>query len=139
MVKNICKYFFYNCYDCSTFITTILLIIKISESRVSHRCWEHGEVGAPQNLIGGGSLSQNMRGVWRELKILSKNTCNGVHLIVIGFISVISFIWQLPAVSLQASKFTKNELFTHIFQGFQLDFKLLFIVLLLGIISWKNI
>ena len=118
MVKNICKYFFYNCYDCSTFITTILLIIKISESRVSHRCWEHGEGGAPQNLIGGGSLSQNMRGVWRELKILSKNTCDGVHLIVIGFISVISFIWQLPAVSLQASKFTKNELFTHIFQGF---------------------
>ena len=27
--------------------------------------------------------------------------------------------------------------FTHIFEGFYLDFKLLFIVLFLGIISWK--
>ena len=31
--------------------------------------------------------------------MLSKNTCEGVHLIV-----------KLPAISLQASKFTKNEL-----------------------------
>ena len=28
--------------------------------------------------------------------------------------------------------------FTHIFQGFQQDFKLVFIVLCLGIISWKG-
>ena len=28
--------------------------------------------------------------------------------------------------------------FTHIFQGLQLDFKLLIIVLFLGIISWKG-
>ena len=34
-----------------------------------------------------------------ELKILSKNTCEGVHLIV-----------KLSAISLHASKFTKNEL-----------------------------
>ena len=31
--------------------------------------------------------------------MLSKNTCEGVHLIV-----------KLPAISLQACKFTKNEL-----------------------------
>ena len=36
---------------------------------------------------------------WGELKMPSKNTCEGVHLIV-----------KLPAISLQASKFTKNEL-----------------------------
>ena len=36
---------------------------------------------------------------WGELKMLSKNTCEGVYLIV-----------KLPGISLQASKFTKNEL-----------------------------
>ena len=45
------------------------------------------------------------------LKILSKNTCEGVHLIV-----------KLPAISLQACKFTKNELlytyFSRIFARF---------------------
>ena len=40
-----------------------------------------------------------MGGAWGELKIPLKNTCEGVHLIV-----------KLPAISLQASKFTKNEL-----------------------------
>ena len=49
--------------------------------------------GAPQNLMGGRDLSQNMG----ELKIPSKNTCEGVHLIV-----------KLPAIIQQASKFTKN-------------------------------
>ena len=44
---------------------------------------------------GGGGSSQNMG----ELKMLSKNTCEGVHLIV-----------KLPAISLQACKFIKNEL-----------------------------
>ena len=34
------------------------------------------------------------------LKMLLKNTCEGVHLIV-----------KLPAIILQACKFTKNELF----------------------------
>ena len=56
---------------------------------------------APQNLMegvlsGGG---QNMRRAWGELKMLSKDTCEGVHLIV-----------KLPAISLKACKFTKNEL-----------------------------
>ena len=49
--------------------------------------------------VGGGGLSQNMAGAWGKLKMLSKNTCEGVHLIV-----------KLPAISLQASKFTKYEL-----------------------------
>ena len=31
--------------------------------------------GGPQNLMGGG-------GTWGELKMLPKNTCEGVHLIV---------------------------------------------------------
>ena len=53
--------------------------------------------GAPQNLMG--CLSQNMGGAWGKLKMLLKNTCEGVHLIV-----------KLPAINLQASKFTKNEL-----------------------------
>ena len=57
--------------------------------------------GAPQNLMGGGGgggLSQNM-GEHGGLKIQSKNTREGVHLIV-----------KLPAINMQASKFTKNEL-----------------------------
>ena len=73
-----------------------------------------------------GDLSQNMGGAWAELKILSKNTCEGVHLIV-----------KLPAISLQASKFTKNELLHTYF--FNKDFRLLIIVLFLGIISWKSV
>ena len=52
--------------------------------------------GAPQNLMGGGGLSQNM-GEHGGGKIPSKNTCEGVHLIV-----------KLPAIILHASKFTKN-------------------------------
>ena len=47
----------------------------------------------------GVGLSQNMGGAWGELKMPSKNTCEGVYLIV-----------KLSAISLQASKFTKNEL-----------------------------
>ena len=60
-----------------------------------------------------------------------KNTCEGVHLIVV----------KLPAISLQACKpanLLKMNFFTLIFQGLQLDFKLLIIVLFLGIISWKG-
>ena len=54
--------------------------------------------GALQSLIG--DLSQYMGGGNRGgLKMLLKNTCEGVHLIV-----------KLPAKSLQACKFTKNEL-----------------------------
>ena len=51
-----------------------------------------------------------MGGAWAEIKILSKNTSEGVHLIV-----------KLPAISLQASKFTKNELLHTYF--FNKDFK----------------
>ena len=57
---------------------------------------------------------------------MSKNTCEGVHLIV-----------KLPAICLQASKFTKNELLHTYF--FNKDFRLLIIVLFLGIISWKSV
>ena len=39
------------------------------------------------------------RGGVLGLKMLSKNTCDGVHMIV-----------SLPPISLQAYKFTKNEL-----------------------------
>ena len=56
-------------------------------------------MGGNSSKFDGRGLSQNIRGAWRELKMLSKNTCKGVHLIV-----------KLPAISLQASKFTKNEL-----------------------------
>ena len=52
-----------------------------------------GEGGGSSKFDGWG-LSQNMSGV---LKMLSKN--EGVHLIV-----------KLPAISLQAFKFTKNEI-----------------------------
>ena len=52
--------------------------------------------GALQNLMRG-SLSQYMGEAWGGLKMLLKSTCEGVHLIV-----------KLPAISLQACKFTKN-------------------------------
>ena len=60
-----------------------------------------GEGGALQNLMGGGGgegLTQYM-GEHGGLKTLLKNTCEGVHLIV-----------KLLAISLEACKFTKNEL-----------------------------
>ena len=40
-----------------------------------------------------------MGGAWGELNMLLKNTCERVHLIV-----------KLPAIRLQVSKFTKNDL-----------------------------
>ena len=61
--------------------------------------------GALQNLmVGGGGLSQYMWQAWRGgcLRMLLKNTSEGVHLIV-----------KLPAISLQTCKFTKNELHTY--------------------------
>ena len=58
---------------------------------------------------GGGEGSSKFGEGWLEsihggkhggkLKMLLKNTCQGVHLLV-----------KLPAISLQACKFTKNEL-----------------------------
>ena len=59
--------------------------------------------GGSSKFDGEGGLKSKHRGAWGELKMLSKNTCEGVHLIV-----------KLLAISLQASKFTKNEfLHTH--------------------------
>ena len=49
---------------------------------------------ALQNLMGGGGACVN---TWGGEHL--KNTCEGVHLLV-----------KLPAISLQACKFTKNEL-----------------------------
>ena len=69
-----------------------------------------------------GGLSQKMGGAWGQLK-MSKNTCEGVQLIV-----------KLPAISLQASKFTKNQLHTYFSRTLTR-----FIVLFLGIISWKGV
>ena len=65
---------------------------------------------------GGGGAWVN---IWREhgeLKTLLKNTCERVHLLV-----------KLLAISLQACKFTKNEIFYTYFSSI-LDFKLLIIV-----------
>ena len=62
-----------------------------------------GGGGALQNLMGGrggGWLESKHGESMGELKMLSKNTCERVHLMK-----------KLLAISLQASKFTKNELF----------------------------
>ena len=59
--------------------------------------------------------------------MLSKNTCERVYLKV-----------KFPAISQQVCKFTKNKLLHIYFSGFQLDFKLLFTVLFLEIMSWKG-
>ena len=63
-------------------------------------------VGALQNLMAG-RLKSKHGGSMEELKMLPKNTCERVHLIV-----------ELPAISMQACKFTKNELLHTYFQGF---------------------
>ena len=67
------------------------------------------KTGFPTGIdnMGGGDSSKFDEGAWvntwgkhgRELETLSKNTCEGVHLLV-----------YLPAISLQACKFTKNLL-----------------------------
>ena len=56
------------------------------------------EVGVGSSKFDRG-LKSIHRGSMGQLKMLSKNTCERVHLIV-----------KLPAISLQACKFTKNEL-----------------------------
>ena len=70
---------------------------KPSSIRVSHRCWGHR--GWLLKIWWGAQLKSIHGGSMGGLKMLSKNTCEGVHLIV-----------KLPAISLQACKFTKNEL-----------------------------
>ena len=54
--------------------------------------------GGGSSKFDGGGLSQYIGGAW-VLKMLSRNTCEGVHLIV-----------KLPDICLQACKFTKHEL-----------------------------
>ena len=70
-----------------------------------------GEGGSSKFDGGGGGLKSKHGGAWGQLKMLSKNTYEGVQLIV-----------KLPAISLQASKFTKNEFlqtyFSRILAGF---------------------
>ena len=85
------------------YLVTFAVYPDITLIRVSHRCCEHGGGGAPQNLMGGrggGWLESKHGESMGELKMLSKNTCERVHLMK-----------KLLAISLQASKFTKNELF----------------------------
>ena len=61
-------------------------------SRVSHRCWKHGR-GSSKFVRGGRAWVNTVR-EHGELKILFKNTCERVHLLV-----------KLPAVSLKGDKF----------------------------------
>ena len=63
-------------YFCKTTIISIPNSLTRTPT-VSHRCWEQG---GSSKFDGGGS-SQNMGGAWGELK-MSKNTCEGVNLIV---------------------------------------------------------
>ena len=60
-------------------------------------------IGGSSSKFDGGLKSIHGGSTGGGLKLLLKNTCEGVHLIV-----------KLPAIILQACKFTKNELFpTH--------------------------
>ena len=63
--------------------------------------------GGSSKFDGGGGLSQNMGGVWGQLKMLLKNTCEGVQLIV-----------NFPAIGCKPPSLLKMNFFTHIFQGF---------------------
>ena len=59
--------------------------------------------------------------------MLSKNTCEGVH-----------FLVQLPAIGLQACKFTKTELLRTYFWRILARFSVITYCAFLGIISWKG-
>ena len=61
-----------------------------------------------------GGLSQNMGETCEELKMLSKTACEGIHLIL-----------KLLAISLQASKFAKNELLHTYFSGILARFEVI--------------
>ena len=66
---------------------------------------EGGGGGSSKFDVGG--LKSIHWGAW-GIKMLSKNTCDGIHLIV-----------KLPAISLQAySNLLKMNFFTHIVEGF---------------------
>ena len=62
---------------------------------VSHRCWEHGRGSTKFDR----EAWVNTWGEHGGLKMVLKNTCEWVHLLV-----------KLIVISLQACKFTKNEL-----------------------------
>ena len=83
-----------------------------------------GGEGVGSSKFNGGALSQYMGEAWRGLKTLTNNACEGVHWIV-----------KLPAISLQACKFTKYELL-HTYLS-RILATLLFIALFLGIISCR--
>ena len=85
-------------------------------------------LGWSSSKFGGGDLSQSMGRAWGKLKMLSKNTREGVHLIV-----------KLAAISLQASKFTKYELLHTYFSRILARFYVIIYCAFLGIISWKGV
>ena len=62
---------------------------------------------ALQNLMGEGGLELILGSMGGGLKMLLKSSCEGVYLLV-----------KLPAISLQACKFTRNELLHTYFQVF---------------------
>ena len=75
--------------------------------------------------MGGGS-SKFDGGSMGELKMLSKNTCEGVDLIV-----------KLWAISLQASKFTKNKLLHTYFSRILARFSVIIYCALKIVCVWK--
>ena len=93
-------------------------LFSIIYSKLIVKIWTEIIVqGFPQVLRTWGGVLQNLIGEWGlksvhgesmwGLKVQLKNTCEGVHLIV-----------KLWAISLQAFKFTKNELFYKFFKDF---------------------
>ena len=101
-----------------------MFIPKIKLKTYYHQQTTGFPTGA-ENMVGGsskfdgGGYSQYMGGAWGwgGLKMLLKNTFQGVPLLV-----------KLLAISLQTSKFTKNELLRTYFSSILARFKLLFIV-----------
>ena len=89
-------YVHFTCFFPGNGLWSYLGVVILGQAyRVSYRCWEHG--GGLFKIWCGG-LSQHM-GEYGGLKMLLKKTCEVVHLLV-----------KLPAISLEAWKFTKNEL-----------------------------
>ena len=66
-----------------------------------------GGAGTLQNLMGEGGF-ESLGEVWGEgVKMLLKNTCEGVHLLE-----------KLPAKAGKPANLLKVNFFTHIFEGF---------------------
>ena len=67
----------------------------------------------------GGRLKSKHGGEWGQFKMLVKNSCEEVHLITgKNTCEGDHLIVKLPAISLQASKFTKMNFFKQIIQQF---------------------